>query len=537
MISRVKIENYRRFRELEVDFKNGLNILVGGNEAGKSTLLEAITLALTGRVRGQWAQEELHPYWFNRSTVEEFFAAYRKDPATSPPEILIEIFIESSSPDLVRHLQGTNNSERKDALGLQIQVKLDPDYAEEFVAYMQNPQAPKLLPTDYFQVHWSTFRSPEQLRRKPPGFTLAQVDNRTLASSYGVDYYTRQLLVENIEPAERAKLATALRIMRSQLGGDHLAQINEKLNGSAHSPHQLGVQLDQSSKASWESAVTPHVDAVPFVMSGQAQQAFTKIELAMLRNQGDEGVILVEEPENHLSHTRLRQLIERLSELAGGRQLIVTTHNSFVLNRLGIDNLRLIEASTAAPLHALPAEDVKFFQRLPNFDTLRLVLADKVILVEGPSDQLYIEHAFRALAGESAAEHKADVIAINGTSFARWFSLAKLLKKPVVGVRDNDEKPLDHWKEKYKSSMGPEARLFVGDPHDGKTLEPQIVSANLSKLDDLRKAVGVNAGEDINKWMTKNKTEAAFALTDPIANLNFPRYIRDAVDAAKETSG
>lgn len=537
MISRIKIENYRRFRKLEVDFKDGLNILVGGNEAGKSTLLEAITLAITGRVRGQWAQEELHPYWFNRSAVQEFFAAYREDPATPSPEVLIELFIESASPDLIRQLQGTNNSERKDTLGLQIQVKLDPDYTEEFVVYMQDQAVPELLPTDYFQVQWSSFRSPEQLRRKPHGFSLAQVDNRTLASSYGVDYYTRQLLVENIEPTERARLATALRIMRSQLGGKHLVQINEKLRVSDHSPHQLGVQLDQSSNASWEAAVTPHIDAVPFVMSGQAQQAFTKIELAMLRNQSDEGVILVEEPENHLSHTRLRQLIERLSELAGDRQLIVTTHNSFVLNRLGIDNLRLLEASTAAPLDALPAEDVEFFQRLPNFDTLRLVLADKVILVEGPSDQLYIEHAFQALTGKSAAEHKVDVIAINGTSFARWFSLAKLLNKPIVGVRDNDEKPLEHWEKKYRQSMGSGAQLFAGDPSDGKTLEPQIVSANLSSLDELRQVLGMDSGERIEEWMTKNKTEAAFALTSPTADLNFPQYIKDAVDAVKEISG
>ncbi|MDK4268487.1 ATP-binding protein [Corynebacterium sp. KPL2850] len=39
------------------------------NEAGKSTLLEATTLALTGRVHGLSAAEYLNLYWFNRDAV------------------------------------------------------------------------------------------------------------------------------------------------------------------------------------------------------------------------------------------------------------------------------------------------------------------------------------------------------------------------------------------------------------------------------------------------------------------------------------
>ena len=53
MIERVRVLGYRKFRELNFEPHQRLNILVGDNDAGKSTLLEAITLALTGRVSGR----------------------------------------------------------------------------------------------------------------------------------------------------------------------------------------------------------------------------------------------------------------------------------------------------------------------------------------------------------------------------------------------------------------------------------------------------------------------------------------------------
>jgi predicted ATPase len=46
MIERIIIESYRRFVRLDFEPNRGMNIIVGDNESGKSTLLEAIALAL-----------------------------------------------------------------------------------------------------------------------------------------------------------------------------------------------------------------------------------------------------------------------------------------------------------------------------------------------------------------------------------------------------------------------------------------------------------------------------------------------------------
>ncbi|KMJ43569.1 hypothetical protein AB204_18995 [Xenorhabdus khoisanae] len=76
-----------------------LNIIVGDNEAGKSTLLEAIALALTGRVNGRSASEEFNSHWFNTDFVNDFLLEHKKGERVSFPEISIELFFDNQ-PEL-----------------------------------------------------------------------------------------------------------------------------------------------------------------------------------------------------------------------------------------------------------------------------------------------------------------------------------------------------------------------------------------------------------------------------------------------------
>lgn len=73
-ISRVKIDNFKCFNGLfEIKLNKGLNILVGNNETGKSTILQAIHVALTGFYEGRNIRNELSQYLFNREVVESYF--------------------------------------------------------------------------------------------------------------------------------------------------------------------------------------------------------------------------------------------------------------------------------------------------------------------------------------------------------------------------------------------------------------------------------------------------------------------------------
>src|SRR4051794_18195249 len=91
-ITKAKSRNYRSLAHCDIVFRDGLNILVGDNEAGKSTLLEAISLALTGSLNGRPIAQELHPFLFSLDATRTYLAALHKGVPAQLPTITIELF-------------------------------------------------------------------------------------------------------------------------------------------------------------------------------------------------------------------------------------------------------------------------------------------------------------------------------------------------------------------------------------------------------------------------------------------------------------
>lgn len=59
-IKKIIIENFKCFEgRFSLGLNSQLNILVGDNEAGKSTILEAIHMALSGWIYGRYLGAEL----------------------------------------------------------------------------------------------------------------------------------------------------------------------------------------------------------------------------------------------------------------------------------------------------------------------------------------------------------------------------------------------------------------------------------------------------------------------------------------------
>lgn len=530
MIERIIIRGYRLFKEFEMEPKAGLNIVVGGNEAGKSTLLEAISLGLTGRVNGRRAEEELSPYWFNQDMVAEYFAAIEAGESPAPPEILVELYLDDKTPD-IQTLRAVYNSRAQDAPGLSVRIMPSPDYAQEFDAYIRAEHRPKIIPVEYYEVVWKDF-SGGLIQRRPKGLGVSFIDARTIRSSWGVDYHTREMLGDFVEAKERAAISVAHRNARHEISATALAAVNNRIaaEGTRLHDRNLGLQMDQSAGASWETGVVPYVEGVPFAWSGQGQQAAIKVALAMNRSADHTSYVLVEEPENHLSHTSLSRLIARIETLAGDRQVFITTHSSYVLNRLGLDKLHLLHAGRPTSFSAISADTVRYFKRLSGFDTLRIVLADKLVLVEGPSDEMLFERAFSDKHGKTPIDAGIDVMSMSGVALARALELSAALQRKVAGIRDNDGKPSAHWESKVSQHLEVGKRqLFVGDPAFGATLEPQLLHFNGDAT--LRAIFGIDdATKTTSEWMKDHKTDGALQLAESVSAITYPDYLMSAIE-------
>ena len=104
MISKIIIKNYKGIKDANIVLNKDRNILVGNNGVGKSTVIEALTLALGFGLRDL----DITPYLFHTSTWKENVNSKKL------PSIEIEVFFEED--ERISSFHGKNNSLKEDTV-------------------------------------------------------------------------------------------------------------------------------------------------------------------------------------------------------------------------------------------------------------------------------------------------------------------------------------------------------------------------------------------------------------------------------------
>ncbi len=535
VIEKINIENYRCFHgTFSLELNSGINILVGNNEAGKSTILEAINLALTGLLNGRYLRNELSQYLFNHQTVTEYIKSLspESDKALEPPSICIEIFFDGE--DCPR-FEGDGNSDRTKGCGIILKIEFDPEYQGHYEALLSEGSL-NSIPVEYYRIVWKSFAREVVTALSIP-LKCVLIDSSSARYQNGSDVYISRIIDSDLDDAERAAISQEYRKMKELFGSaESVKAINKKIKDKAGlTDKELSISVDLATHNSWQTTLMTYLDEVPFHFIGKGEQCVLKTSLALGNKQSKKAnLILLEEPENHLTHTKLNNLLRDIAKNCAGKQIIVTTHSSFVANKLGLENLILLKNPKSTKLTNLPSETYLFFQKLAGYQTLRLLLCRKAVLVEGPSDELVFQKAYMdENDGRLPIEDGIDVISV-GLSFKRFLEVAEKLNQPVCVITDNDHDFQNKVKQKYKDFDNLECiRVFADDRDDINTLEPQIVDVYKDRLNDLRAIIGISDAYDspakVSKYMEDNKTAYALRIFDNDDKVLFPKYILDAV--------
>ena len=109
--------------------------------------------------------------------------------------------------------------------------------------------------------------------------------------------------------------------------------------------------IELSSKNAWENSLITQLDDIPFHNIGKGEQCMVKTKLALVAPKTEKAnVILFEEPENHLSHSKLNHLTNYIADNKTDKQVLISTHSSFVANKLGLENIILLDNQNTFPL-------------------------------------------------------------------------------------------------------------------------------------------------------------------------------------------
>ncbi len=548
-ITKVKVNNFKKLKQFEFEPCSGMNILVGNNNEGKSTIFEAIHLALTGYYRGKYIRNCITQDIFNEECVKEYISGINTEKNTKLPILNIELFFDD-----IPELLGTNNSEQEDKSSINFSIEFDNSFEKEYKAFLEKGNI-TTLPIEYYKATWHCSANDDSemtTRSIPIKSVLIDTSDSNLRNSS--DTCISKIIKEKLEEEEIIDISQTYREVRDQfINSPTIMNINERLTKEDHlMGNTIQMDVEMLNKSEWEKAIITKINSTPFENVGKGEQATLRIELSLKNPKAEKaGIILLEEPENHLTYSKLNRLLNDVEKESGSKQIFVTTHSSFVANKLGLKKIILLREQNTMKFDDLTEDTQEFFMKKPGYDTLRFLLCKKAILVEGDADELVVQRAYKDKYQKLPIEDEIDVISV-GTTFLRFLEMADKLKKETIVVTDNDG-DITAIECKYSNYLGENVKEYIKIYYDeethinqgglvakneGKfnydTLEPCLLRANT--LEIINRVLGKSylSDDDLIKYMVGNKTECALKIFNAEENINYPNYIKKAIGDYEE---
>lgn len=523
-IKSLHIEGFKKFSTIDVKFNEHMNILVGENEAGKSTILDAIKIVINQQYKN--SDKSILRDLFNSAMVEEF----KLNPCQETlPRILIELELElDPSMRNASYFYGEvcGNGEQE-KFGIRFECRYDPELGAEIEHSILDGK----IPYEYYVLTWTTFANrPYQMIKKPLNFLSINTGDQNQGTLF--NYFNKTLFMSKYDEETRAKtkndFRTKLEVLFEDIGLPPIA-----------SNRKFGID---NKKVILENIITVLEDSIPLENHGSGMESLIKTQIALDKSNGL-NVILMEEPENHLSFSTLQKMLHEISNQQQSSQIIVATHSNMIASRLGLNNVLWITEGQVKSLMSVEQKTADFFVRADDNSFLQLLLAKKIFLVEGATEFLLLPKFYEQITGHSIEAEGISIISCNGISYKRYLDIANATNKKIAVITDNDNKSekIEESKQFNNDKSHKNQRIFMGTTDEGWTWEDCVYKINKDELDSLIKVKtdkqylfhGKCYGKVLGK-MLNNKVETAYQMLMSGKNFNIPKYIQEAIQWLNE---
>lgn len=434
-LAKLVIKNFRKLAHAEVSFQPGLNVLVGGNNVGKTAIVDALRALLAGH-------DEPYP----RLGEED---VHRPPGGTASGDIVFEYVFS-----------GLDLDDEADFLASLVPAasgKLD---ARITIRYSDPDNAGRLRAKRWCGEH------------EDVGLTADMMENLR-----GVYLPPLRDASQGLKPGRTSQLARLLTLFADPAGVDEINKALQQLDGDLkkHMPivnthdaintrhkSMLGPQLAQllevglsaSDFKNLKSRLSLMVDAFEIEQNGLGfnnliYMAVVLSELAKNTQSCYRGLI-VEEPEAHL-HPQLQavllQYLESIKAVAGEKpvQLFVTSHSPNFASIANLESLVCL-VDTGASVETFFPRTVTFkkgkrekLERYLDVTRAELFFARRVIFVEGAAELMMVSALAKRI-GYDLREHGVSLISVEGLNFDSFLPLFgdTALKIPVAVLTDAD---------------------------------------------------------------------------------------------------
>lgn len=565
-ISNVSINNYRGFRLFSTKLEK-MTVVIGENDTGKTNFFSALSLPLSGNSI-DYNQKRLAVSDINIQCINEFYqavisGAVDDDLAPLIPKVTITIDFSSPADEYERQIIGRWIYDDSGKECYRIQYEFKPKNDADLIAAVKD-----LLDEvdDAGSARWFTLPlelyeykivsanngkdiSFKDLKRVRINTINAERDDFSDNSTMKANSLLTKLLVNTLSDTEKNEINKAYvsffssieetdsfgKIVNSLHSDDGFQNIESFINQIKCIPNLPNLKNILSN------ITLKYGDNFLYQKGlGERNLVYIFILFAYYRTNEKElfNLCCIEEPEAHLSVNNLRLasdfIYKSVKNNSSMIQTVISTHNPAVINKLKLSNVLAFSGDKAISLSGVPTELLDYLRKRPNFDILKLLFANRVILVEGTTEEML----FNSFMLKNDMLNNIEVISIGQRGYKTFLDIwLKLNKdnpsKKIAVVRDNDNQPqakADH--DEYDTEN---ENIFVSTT-TGYTLENDLAAEgnNAALLSCL---FGVNdTADDVAEHMINGKAECMLQLCDAMIRENkpldiaLPAHIKQVID-------
>lgn len=528
IITKVKIHNFKCYKQAEFDCNKKMNIFVGENGAGKSTLLYAIGLVLSGSYN-QIEKQSLSTL-FNTEIIEEFL---QKKDDSNLPQLFVELYFDSTLQEIKSnfHIEGRHNSDKIEAYGLSLRIVPHEEYIAEIKEALKNTEW-EVFPFEYYKVEFITFSGKSYSSyTKPYKFSYTMINTSLIDTNQETQKRIHEIYAENISEENRAKVNHSYR----KSSQDFLENL-KKEHLLKETDLEFELHFDDTESA-FKNAISVMKNKVDIKQLGQGEKVLMSVDNSYRHMKDTVKILLVEEPENHLSYQNLQKLVNLLSA-DSSVQVFIGTHSNMIASRLGINHLFFIDQAKIFKLQEMKEDTIRYFKKSTNQSLLNFILGKKIILVEGNAEYILMEKFFEMIHKKKPEDCQVSIISVDGLSFKRYLEIAETFENKKVGViTDNDRNYQKNIVEKYQDYRTiPKIQIFSDNDNENNTFEVCIYNNNKEFIEERK----LTSSNDKLNFMLREKAEFALRLLEKLEELEeleesderfeIPQYIREGIE-------
>lgn len=524
MIKKIKIKNFKKFRDITIEFNPNKNILIGENGTGKSSILQAINIVLSGSY--SYIEKIGFKSLFNVEAINEFFKEKNKIDKSLEnikeilPEVIIELYFNELEFENEYELNGKLNTEKKEETGLQMKISPDLENIKLIKNLIENTE---VFPFEYYKLEFNTFAGRSyNSYKKFHKFKQEFIDTSLINTNYEIQKHITNTYKKSIKEENRKKINNEFRNITTKF----MSKMRE--NNIIEDKTNFKIEIDLKNQDSFKDKLTVQKKGVDVNYIGHGEKVLLSMENISENYDENIKILIIEEPENHLSFLNMLKLIEALNVV--NYQIFISTHSNMISSRLGLNECILISENSSIEFKKLNKETVKFFQKAPNENILNFILSKKSILVEGAAEYILMNKFFELEEKILSYNKDIHICSVGGLSFKNYLEIAIYLNNKVAVITDNDKNIENNIIKKYNQfDSNKNISVFYDKDEEKYTFEVSLYKENKSWLENNK----ITTSKDILKYMLNNKAETALRILEKLEidshNFKIPNYIEGAI--------